>query len=697
MASLAPHLIILLSCTLLFPRLLLSQTIDYSKAYEYYLKGEPEKSAVEYLSIANLNPRDARPLLDAAIIYKQIDQPYKAIQVLEKARELEPDNPDILVELGWIKFHEADYINAALDFENALRINPFNTRALLGLGSVYANLGRKNEAIQYLKKYQELRPNFAGVDYIIAWNYGNFKMFKEAEISLIEALKKDPTFIEARLPLAGIYVREHKFNEAWNQYYRVLDYAPNHPIASRMVRFLQGRLTKQPEEIRPPMKVLHPPRVELTDVVRKLGKSVRIRIGIGTTKLGKVFPNKNLRFKSFDGFKIIGKLTRNVYAWADSDSAWTASFENDKIVIRNPDGVVYGRFKGPILLVPKSIRTSTIVLERIKNSTNPWFAGSDREYRGIIELYPVPSKGIGIVNIVDMELYLLGVVPSEVMSWWPTEVLKSQAVIARTQVIIRSLRGGPHRNEGYHLCDGQHCQVYKGALIESNSTNKAVLDTQGEILTYHGKPVYTFYHANCGGYIQSSGEVAGWGDSPYLGAHQDQLEDRTISTASPWKFHLWIMDNPPANCNYPGMVSSSQFRWLRIIKHKDMEYKINKEYDIGSLRKIIPLKRSRSGNVNSIMIAGSRRTVTITKEHLIRNILGFGPVKSTMFVIETNKHKNGRTRNYWIYGGGWGHGVGLCQSGAAGLAGKYKKNYREILKFYYPGTHLRKLKYVRKK
>ncbi|MBU2483335.1 MAG: SpoIID/LytB domain-containing protein, partial [Proteobacteria bacterium] len=553
------------------------------------------------------------------------------------------------------------------------------------------------KTLEYLARYRQLRPDFAGVDYIIAWNYMNFKMYKEAEESLIEALRKDPSFIEARLPLAGIYARDRKFNEAWNQYYRVLNYAPNHPVASKLMKVLEGRLTKQPEELIPPFKITKPLKMEPVKVLEELSKAVRVRVGLGTNNTGKQGRNNILKFKSFQGFTITGKATGKIYASAAPDEIWTALFKDGKTVIKDPKGLVWGKFSRPVLLKSKNFKSGAIIFENVKNSKNPWIRYSDREYRGAIELYPIAGRGLGIVNIVDMEVYLLGVVPSEVPAQWPYESLKAQAVLARTQAIIRRARGGTHKAGGYHMCDGQHCQAYKGVLAEANTTNRAVLETEGEILTYHGKPAYTFYHSNCGGYIQASGEVTGWGGSPYLVTHQDTPPEIEKPVDSPWKFHQWITGSPQTNCNYPGMVRSANFRWLRIIKHKDMEYRINRDYKIGTLRELIPLNRSGSGNVNSIKIAGSQKTVTVDREHLIRNILGFSSIKSTLFMIAINRFKNGKVRNYWIYGGGWGHGIGMCQSGAAGLAGKYGKSYREIVEFYFPGAKLSKLKYVRKK
>ncbi|MGD9641900.1 MAG: SpoIID/LytB domain-containing protein [Elusimicrobiales bacterium] len=664
--------------------------------YALYLKGDLRLAASAYMQLAAVNPADARPLLNAAMSLRQSGRYPEAAAALVRALEREPHSPDIYSELGWLRFHQADYDGARSAFETAIRIQSLHARAELGLASVYANLEDKARTLEHLEKYRQLRPDFSGVDYILAWNYMNFDMHKQAEESLIEALRKDPSFTEARLPLAGIYARQGKFDEAWNQYHRVLSYAPGHPVASKMMKVLEGKLSKQPEEIRPPFRVTKPLVMEPLDALANLSDSVKIRVGIGTTATGKQGANNLLKIKSFEGLTVTGKASKKLFATIPPDQAWTVEAAEGKVVLKDPAGTVYGRFAGPILVRPGR-REGTVIFDASAKTKNPFFRWSDRQYRGYIELYPNGSRGIGVVNVVENELYLLGVVPSEVAPQWPYESLKAQAVIARTQVLIRRARGGIHKKDGYHLCDGQHCQAYKGKSIEANTTTRAVVDTEGEILTYRGRPAYTFYHSNCGGWIQASKEVTGWGDSPYLVTKADGDPGKTEAPRDPWDWHLWITGNPPANCNYPGRVRASEYRWMKIIRQKDMTFRVNKDYAVGEIINIIPLRRSPSGNVNGLRVVGTKRTVDVTREHLIRNLLGFSSLKSTLFEIEVNRHKNGRVRNYWIYGGGWGHAIGLCQSGAAGLAGKYNKNYKEILDFYFPGTNIRRIKYVKKK
>jgi len=662
-------------------------------AYNNYLQGNLTQAANQYKNIAEIYKDDPMPLLNAAMIYKQLDKYDQAIKLLQEAFIREPQNSEVLSEIGWLFFHLANYSEALPYFEKAIKLNSNNHRAILGIASVYSQLGDIVKTVEYLQKYKELRKDFSGVDYIFAWNYVNFKMYDKAEEHLINVLRKDPSFIEARLPLAGIYIREEKYNDAWNQYYRVLDYAPNHPIAKKMIKKIQGKLTKQPEDIRPPFKILRPTIVEHIDTINELKKSPKIRVAIGTNNKGEQGINKNLKFRSFGKIIVYGKKSKKEYAIIKPSQIWTIKFESGKISLISHDNIIYGNFSSAIILKPEDRKNGTIIFEADRNSTNPYFRYSDREYRGEIELYPIPGKGIGIVNLIELEIYLMGVVPAEMESQWPYEALKAQTVIARTQAILRA-KSGPHKKSNYHICDTDHCQVYKGVNIEANSTNKAILDTEGEILTYHGKLAYSFYHSNCGGHIQASKEVEGWGDVPYLVSKMDYSENKDLS---PWEFNLWIKDNPQAYCNYPGAVKNSEFRWMKIIKKNDLEYKLNRDYGIGELVSIIPLKRSRAGNINSIKIIGTKKTISINKEHLIRNAFGFNSLKSTLFWLEINRFKNRKIRNFWFYGGGWGHSIGMCQSGAAGMAGKENKDYTEILKFYFPETKIKKVKYVKKK
>ncbi|MFH1618895.1 MAG: SpoIID/LytB domain-containing protein [bacterium] len=666
----------------------------YAAPYQDYLAGSLTKAARGYLDAASASPGEPLPLLSAAVILEELGRTAEALKYMEKAVLLRPGDADMRAELGWMKFQTGDMEGAVDDFSRALAIQPAHIRAMPGLGLAYARLKRHGEAVSLLTAYLKMRPGFAGADYMLAEAYAGSGMLKESSERLRQALKKDFAFTEARLPLAGIYVKEKKYNEAWAQCMKVLDVFKSHPLSLRMKSELISKLTKKPAELRPARRIETPFRPA---VVPGIKKSLAVRVGLGTYGKGIQPVTRELKFRVGSPFAVVGSRTGRIYAQGKADERWSAVNRKGLLEVKSPDGKVYGSFKYEIYIKPLEGNSGSVILEKLQHAKGySWAEIADREYRGYIALAPGRGNGIRIVNVVGMEEYLMSVVPSEVVATWPDETLKAQAVIARTQVLIRRGKGGPHRKDGYQLCDSQHCQVYKGIQPETQSTRNSVINTQGEVLTYRGKPAHTFFYSNCGGHFQSSAEVEGWGAIIYLKGKPDAPEDGAYTPDSPWAFRLWITSTPPAYCNYGGVVASSEYRWLRIIKHRDLEYKANKEYRTGVLKAVIPLRRSVSGHVNSLLLHGSRRKVIIRREHLIRGIMGLGSARSTLVSIEVNRDEKGKPKTYWIHGGGWGHGVGLCQSGAAGMAGKEGKNYEQILEFYYPGTSIRKLKYRKK-
>jgi stage II sporulation protein D len=658
-------------------------------AYESYLKGDYKK-AIEYYKSIYESGKDYKALLDIAALYKYMDDYNGAIEYLKKSLEFHKDSY-VYSELGWLYFHKSELDKAEDYFKEAFSLDNSNYLSVLGLSMVYSQRKDLVKTIEYLNIYKSIRGDYAGVDYLFAWNYVNFEMYDKAKEYLIETLRKDPSFIEARIPLAQIYLKEDDYNNAYNQYYRILDYIPDHPLARKMVQAIEGRITKQPEDIRPPFKIIHPTIISESYDINFLNGSIKLKVAIGTDEMGNHRKNREIKIRSFDNIRIYGSGSEKLYRELNSGERLFVRYQNNGVGVWDSSGKLLNFFTKPFVLRPKDQRNGTIIIEADTKNKNPYFRYSDREYRG--EIIIVPYGGyFGIINNVELELYLLGVVPREMEPKWPIEALKAQTVIARTEA-VRRFKEGPHKKSGYHLCDSQHCQVYGGVVSESNSTTKSVFETEGEVLTYNGKLAYAFYHANCGGFIQAASEVKGWGNVLYLIAHPDS--DEKNEGLSPWEFNIWIKTNPQSFCNYPGMVPDSHFRWMRIIKRSDISFILNKRYGIGDLKSIVILRRSRSGNVNSIKVVGTKKTVIIEKEHVIRNSFGLNSLKSTLFNIEINRFNDGRIRNIWFYGGGWGHSIGMCQSGAVGLALKRNKDYKEILNFYFPQTKIKKLKYIK--
>lgn len=223
------------------------------------------------------------------------------------------------------------------------------------------------------------------------------------------------------------------------------------------------------------------------------------------------------------------------------------------------------------------------------------------KYRGYLYLDNIKGS-IRLVNHVDIEDYLYGVVPREMPSSFPEEALKAQAVAARTYAIHNK---GKYSKEGYDLCDTTQCQVYSGYDGENPLTTKAVDDTRHILATYNGNTIDAQYHSSSSGYTNDSVEVWG-GDFPYLKSVKDEYSEGAPSSV--WNISVDI-DN---------------------LNSKLVANGIN----IGKFQGIEISKVSPNGNVNSLILKGSLDNKEI-KASTFRRIIGNMDLKSTNFVIKT--------------------------------------------------------------
>ena len=284
------------------------------------------------------------------------------------------------------------------------------------------------------------------------------------------------------------------------------------------------------------------------------------------------------------------------------------------------------------------------------------------------------AKGDSLVLSIalPLEVYLAGVVPKEMPPSWPLEALKAQAVSARTYA-LKNL--GRHRSDD--LCDLPHCQAFGGELAETESSYKAVLDTKGEVITYSGDLIMAVYHSTCGGATTSAYSV--WGvDIPYL---------RGVSDIDP--------ETGEAYCE-----SSPMYHWKRVFRLDELDKLIARNLKIlkgrttcGTFKGIDVLKRDESGRVVSVRLRTSCRVYYLRGDdipYLFSKDGYFPGIPSTL--ITSLSLKGG---SLVLEGRGWGHGVGMCQWGARGMALK-GLSYEEILKHYYPGTELQSYKDLNK-
>jgi stage II sporulation protein D len=291
---------------------------------------------------------------------------------------------------------------------------------------------------------------------------------------------------------------------------------------------------------------------------------------------------------------------------------------------------------------------------------------------------------MAVVNAVPENKLLAGLIPAEIFPSAPDEALKAQAVAARGELLSKI--GTRHIGDPFRLCSRTHCQVYSGAGHETARTTAAVEATRGEVLfEATGGLADPVYSANCGGHTENNENV--WPEMPALASlrgHRD-AERRAgdpyakgITSANVAEF---IANPPPAYCGRARLGAGDRFRWT-VTRSKEELQKLLGKYRLGAIRSIEVLERGVSGRARAVRVTGAMRSQLIRGELRIRQ--AFGNLRSSLFVVEM---QGGGAR---FRGAGFGHGVGLCQTGAIGMA-EAGKSYREILRHYYPGTTLRKL------
>ncbi|SDY85281.1 SpoIID/LytB domain-containing protein [Tindallia californiensis] len=279
--------------------------------------------------------------------------------------------------------------------------------------------------------------------------------------------------------------------------------------------------------------------------------------------------------------------------------------------------------------------------------TNSIIKIGSKKYRGAVTALIDNNNRLSIINVLPMEKYLYGVVPREVPHSWPEEALKAQAVAARG-FAVASLN--KYESLGFHLCSTVNSQVYGGYEAEQQRTNHAVDATRGQIITYNGHLAIPYYHSTSGGHTEDSENI--WTNAvPYVRGVSDQY-----SYSSP-------------HTNWEKTISGEEARDL-LKNHNIM---------IGELEHMYVAEISSNGRVLSFMVEGSLGHSELIKQES-RNVFG---LRSSWFQLEYD------TKNdiYYFEGKGFGHGIGMSQYGAKGMA-EAGYRYDDILKHYFTGVSI---------
>ena len=299
---------------------------------------------------------------------------------------------------------------------------------------------------------------------------------------------------------------------------------------------------------------------------------------------------------------------------------------------------------------------------------------------------------MAVVNAIPADRMLAGLVPAEIFPTAPRAALRAQAVAARGELLAKI--GTRHLDDPYLLCSTVHCQVYAGAGREQAQTTRAVNDTRGKVLMRaDGRLVDTVYSAVCGGHSEHNDNVWPSPADKTLRGHLDAASDGATSrrygagiTSS--NILAWVTTRPDTWCGR-SRYNRHRYRWTKKITAARLGVLLRR-LGAGKIRGLRVVTRGVSGRANLVQVTGSRGNRQLRGELNIRRSLG--GLNSSMFVVEALPRgaTGSGVRSFQFTGGGWGHGVGMCQTGATGMASG-GKTYKQILSHYYLGSSLQPL------
>ncbi len=662
------------------------------KARALYFSADTLKAAEAFSAAVKVSSGDWRVWADGAIAWAEAGRPEKSVIWQRKAAALN-DSAQARASVGWALLRAAEPAAADAEFSRALALGPGSSWALLGAGRAKLALGKPREAVELMSKAAAAAPGQSLADYYLGLAYEKLG----DEPSALEAYKRavgaDSFFYEGRATLSRSYLRQRRYNDAWRHLVKLVEADPGSKLARAMLNKVRPLLTRTTEPTPSPAATvaLPPSETEPEDAKRV----PVLRIGVSSTSMGRPRQRQGATIRSNGPWKALDPKTGRVLLTAAEGERWTlrripakkGKKSKVRLEFHSSDGKVAAVPGDAVLLKGEKPATSQLMLEDDPNQT-------PRAFRGDLELSLFSGrKTIRVVNAIGLEDYTHGVVSAEMPQRAPFEALKAQAVVARTHAIFIKTVTKRHRKEGYDLCDEQHCQVYGGVTAETARTRTVVNETRGRVAVYKGKPAHVVYSSHCGGRTQSGVDI-GWGNVPYWKSVAD-TDAREAPPASPLELRRFLSDWPKGFDRPSSYVHPAHARWTRAVPAKALEEKLNRKFKIGKLIGLRVLRRVASGHVEALLVIGSKRNKKIDDEMGLRSLLGVGSLRSTLFVLDTEYRKDAKDlvpETFVFRGGGWGHAVGLCQSGAMGRA-EAGQSYETIVRAYFTGVDIGTLGY----
>ena len=376
-----------------------------------------------------------------------------------------------------------------------------------------------------------------------------------------------------------------------------------------------------------------------------------------------------------------------------------------------------------VLFTPSDEENDCFELKDVTIGVNfHWERKENQKFRGALSLI-VENDRVTAINVLSVEEYLLSVISSEMSATASLELLKAHAVISRSWLLAQIEKNkniikenthycACHQDENelvkwydredhvnFDVCADDHCQRYQGITRASTQTvREAIKATWGQVLTYDGKLCDARFSKCCGGVYEEFENCWEPVHYPYLVARRDSehpldFPDLTVEENA----KEWILSSPQAFCNTTDAEILSQVlnnydqetadfcRWKVEYSQEEISALIKNRsgIDYGEILDLVPVERGKSGRLVRMKIVGTKKQLTIGKELEIRRTLSPSHLYSSAFIVDKQDvNAAGVPQKFVLTGAGWGHGVGLCQIGAAVMGAK-GYNYKEILLHYF--------------
>ncbi len=400
-------------------------------------------------------------------------------------------------------------------------------------------------------------------------------------------------------------------------------------------------------------------------------------------------------------------ITFTLNGYGEDGSSRTATIHNGLIQY---DGKAHTR----LCFKPQSPDDSFSLMDVVIGVNFHWQRLETQTFRGSLRLLADGGK-IWAINDLPVEDYLESVISSEMSAQSSLPLLMAHAVISRSWLMSQIdgntapntqashgdafIRWYDHTDHTlFDVCADDHCQRYQGITKETSpNVAEAIRRTRGELLTYGDEICDARFSKCCGGAMEEFQYC--WDDTPkpYLKGIGDTPEETIPDLTVEENARQWILSSPKSFCNTADKRILSQvlndydqettdfYRWRVSYTQEELSKLVEKKLGagLGTITDIRPLKRGTSGRICELRITGTKKTIVVGKELEIRRALSESHLYSSAFVVE----KQGDT--FTLIGAGWGHGVGLCQIGAA-VMGDKGYAYDEILRHYYPGAEIEK-------